>query len=209
MLVIFFFDTGTLRSILPTLVPAFRFRALILIEPLLSPEGMDKLEDLRVHLINNAYERRHVWPSRESALKYFRERTRWDPSVLDSYVNHGLTASGGADHEPGRTVTLACSREEEATMYRDKTGPQRGIESLNKVSATTAVGVIFGKKNDYIPRDVQDALVHPNSERCIRAVTRIEGVGHLIPQHVPAELSRVLLDIWYLLLRTPGSPSKL
>lgn len=35
-------------------------------------------------------------------------------------------------------------------MYRDMTGPQRGIESLNKLTATTPVGVIFGDKNDYM-----------------------------------------------------------
>lgn len=74
------------RSILPTLTPMFHFCALILIEPLLSPEGIDRLRDLQVSLINGAYERRDVWASRESALGYFRERTEWDARVLDSYV---------------------------------------------------------------------------------------------------------------------------
>ena len=36
------------------------------------------------------------------------------------------------------------------TMYKDMTGPQRGIESLNKLSTTIPVGVIFGDKNDYM-----------------------------------------------------------
>ncbi|KAI9460409.1 Alpha/beta hydrolase fold-1 [Boletus coccyginus] len=168
-------------SILPTLVPTVNFCALILIEPLLSPEGIDKLEDLQVNLINGAYGRRDMWPSRESASRYFRERTHWHPSVVDSYVKHGLRTCEGVGHEPeSHAVALACSREEEATMYRDKTGPQRGIESLDKLSATTPVGVIFGNKNDYIPRRVQDALIDPASGRCIRVVVRIEGVGHLV-----------------------------
>ena len=77
---------GYTRSILPTLSPTLPFCALILIEPLLSPEGIDKLRDLQVNLINGAYERRDVWPSRQSASRYFRERTRWDPNVLDNYV---------------------------------------------------------------------------------------------------------------------------
>lgn len=47
---------------------------------------MDKLQDLKAHLIHGAYERRDMWPSRQSASKYFRKRTRWDASVLDSYV---------------------------------------------------------------------------------------------------------------------------
>ena len=78
--------SGYPRSILPTLTPTVPFCALILIEPLLSPEGIDKLRDLQVNLINGGYERRDVWPSRESASRYFRERTRWDSNVLDSYV---------------------------------------------------------------------------------------------------------------------------
>ncbi|KAH0839450.1 hypothetical protein J3R83DRAFT_240 [Lanmaoa asiatica] len=172
---------GVSISILPTLAPAVHFCALILIEPLLSPEGIDKLRDLKVNLINGAYERRDIWPSRQSASRYFSERTRWDPSVLDNYVKHGLRTREGVEHEPENlAVTLACSREEEATMYRDMTGPQRGIESLDKLSATMPVGVIFGDKNDYIPRDIQDALVDPASGRCIQVVSRIEGVGHLV-----------------------------
>ncbi|KAF8548320.1 hypothetical protein OG21DRAFT_1479236 [Imleria badia] len=138
-------------SILPTLHPTVPFCALILIEPLLSPEGIDKLQDLRVNLINGAYERRSVWPSRQSALEYFRERTCWDSSVLDNYVQHGLRTCDRVGYEPENyAVTLACSREEEATMYQDLTGPQRGVESLNKLTATTPVGVIFGAKNDYM-----------------------------------------------------------
>ncbi|KAF8128236.1 Alpha/beta hydrolase fold-1 [Boletus edulis] len=197
-------------SILPMLAPTIPFCALILIEPLLSPEGMDKLADLKANLIHGAYERRDVWPSRQSASMYFRERTHWDPSVLDNYVKHGLRRCKQVGHEPeNHAVTLACSREEELTMYRDVTGPQRGIESLNKLSATIPVGVIFGGKNDYIPRSVQDALVDPASGRRIQAVRRIEGVGHLIPQHMPAELSRVLLDVWSRLLTPNNTLSKL
>ncbi|KAG8218168.1 cyclin-like protein [Butyriboletus roseoflavus] len=168
-------------SILPTLVPTIHFCALILVEPLLSPEGIDKLRGLRDNLISGAYERRDVWPSRQSASRYFRQRTFWDPDVLDRYVQHGLRTCEGVEHGlENHGVTLACSREEEATMYRDVTGPQRGIESLNKLSAMTPVGVIFGDKNDYIPRETQDALVDPASGRCIRVVSRIEGMGHLV-----------------------------
>lgn len=36
------------------------------------------------------------------------------------------------------------------TMYRDMTGSQKGIESLNKLSETIPIGVIFGDKNDYM-----------------------------------------------------------
>ena len=79
---------------------------------------------------------------------------------------------------------------------------------------------------DHRPRNVQDALVDPASGRCIQAVTRIEGVGHLvclwschndllimtlfqIPQHMPAELSRVLLDVCDGLLTPVDTSSKL
>ncbi|KAF9224545.1 hypothetical protein BS17DRAFT_80578 [Gyrodon lividus] len=188
---------GVAISILPTLEPVFDFCALILVEPLLSPGGLEILQDLKSNLVQSAYERRDVWPSREDALKYLRSRTRWDPRVLDLYVKHGLRIHIAAKHQSGSChgVTLACSRDEEVTMYRDVTGPAKGLESLNGVCVRIPVGVVFGDENNYIPRATQDALVDPASGRCFQTVRRIKGVGHLIPQHLPEKLSEVLLDV--------------
>ena len=56
---------------------------------MLSPKGPEVLEKLRYDLVRRAYERRDVWPDRETALKAMKEheRTRsWDPRVLEIYV---------------------------------------------------------------------------------------------------------------------------
>ncbi|KAF8838206.1 hypothetical protein BDN67DRAFT_109238 [Paxillus ammoniavirescens] len=206
---------GVAISILPTLEPLFDFSALILVEPLLSPGGLEIINDIKLNLIKSAYERRDVWASREDALQYLRSRTPWDPRVLELYVKHGLRIHPAAKHEtePYHGVTLACSRDEEVTMYRDLTGPSKGLESLNSICTRIPVSVVFGDEN-YLPRAIQDALVDPASGRRFRTVSRIQGVGHLvsstayplssasrscpifqIPQQLPEKLSEVLLEV--------------
>ncbi|KIJ12891.1 hypothetical protein PAXINDRAFT_82138, partial [Paxillus involutus ATCC 200175] len=155
------------------------FSALILVEPLLSPGGLEIIHDVKLNFIKRAYERRDTWASRADALRYLRPRTPWDPRVLELYV---VTAKH--ETEPYHGVTLACSRDEEVvsvlyTMYRDLTGPSKGLESLNSICARIPVSVVFGDEN-YLPRAIQDALVDPASGRRFRTVSRIQGVGHLV-----------------------------
>ncbi|KAL4067117.1 hypothetical protein V8B97DRAFT_1977937 [Scleroderma yunnanense] len=80
---------GVAVSILQVLQPVFHFQGLVLVEPLLSPQGLKPLRPLQKHLIQSAYDRREVWPSRKDALEYFtskRHITHWDPHVIDLYV---------------------------------------------------------------------------------------------------------------------------
>ncbi|KAI6044065.1 hypothetical protein EDC04DRAFT_458063 [Pisolithus marmoratus] len=140
---------GVAIVILQDLQPAFPFASLILVEPLLSPQGLEPLRPLQVRLVQNAYERRDVWPSREDAMDYLgtnKHIARWDRRVLVLYVRYGLRNHPGAQHEvaPYTGVCLACSREEEVTMYRDPTGPSRGLEVLSEICKYVPVSVIFG-----------------------------------------------------------------
>ncbi|POR35181.1 Uncharacterized protein TPAR_04604 [Tolypocladium paradoxum] len=61
--------------------------------------------------------RRDVWPSRAAAAESFRRSEfyqRWDPRVLDRWIEHGLrSASGDEDGE----VTLATTRHQEVFTY--------------------------------------------------------------------------------------------
>lgn len=71
------------------MAPIVPFSSIILVEPMLSPAGPEHLKKLRALLIKGAYERRDVWPSRETAMAALekRERTKkWDPRILHLFV---------------------------------------------------------------------------------------------------------------------------
>lgn len=94
------------RTILQHIEPILKFSSIILVEPMLSPEGPEYLYPLRNRLIRSAYgerhftleidgisniakERRDVWPSRECALQDLKSRprtARWDPRILELFV---------------------------------------------------------------------------------------------------------------------------
>lgn len=190
---------GVAITILQNLEPAFEFSSVILVEPMLSTTA-EAVEPLRSILIKYAYERRDVWPSREFAYKNLKSRQRcerWDPRVLDLYIKFGLRTHPGARHPraPYNGVSLACSREEEVTMYREPDGATKPVQDLDKVCSRMPVSIVFGSDNDYIPRAVQDALIDPTSGWRFSSVTRIDGVGHLVPQHTPNQLGELIFDI--------------
>lgn len=71
------------------MTPALTFQSLIIVDPMLSPDGPEHLKKLRLMLIKGAYERRDVWPDRETALKALKKRDRtkqWDSRILDIFV---------------------------------------------------------------------------------------------------------------------------
>ena len=75
--------------LLQHLNPKITFSSLIIIEPMVSPVGGDKLAPLRKNLITSARRRRVVWPSRAEALKVLKEREgtkKWDEDVLKLFV---------------------------------------------------------------------------------------------------------------------------
>ncbi|KAG2122542.1 hypothetical protein BD769DRAFT_1629204 [Suillus cothurnatus] len=137
------------RTILQNLEPAFKFSSVIL-----------AVEPLRRILIKYAYERRDVWPSRKHAyqdLKSKRRCERWDPRVLDLYIKFGLRTHPGARHlqAPYDGISLACSREEEVTMYREPDGATKPVQDLDKICPRIPVSIVFGSDNEFIPRAVQ------------------------------------------------------
>ncbi|KII96155.1 hypothetical protein PLICRDRAFT_170729 [Plicaturopsis crispa FD-325 SS-3] len=190
---------GVAITILQHIQPALPFKSLILIESMLSPAGAKPLHPLRMALLKTAYERRDVWPSREAAHKFFTSKDRavaWHPKVVDLYVRHALRPHPGSFYTdaPYNGVTLACTREQEATMYRDVHGPTKPVQDLNKACASLPVHIIFGAINDFLPRKVHEAVVDPASGRKFASVSRLEGVGHLVPQQIPDRLGQRLYE---------------
>ncbi|EGO30149.1 hypothetical protein SERLADRAFT_341696, partial [Serpula lacrymans var. lacrymans S7.9] len=146
---------GCAISLLQHIQPIFTFSSIILVEPMMSAGGPGPIHPLRVMLIKHAYERQDVWCSREAAWRSLQGRRRtenWDPQVLKLYVKHGLRPHpGGAYAEaPYHGVTLACTREEEVTMYRDADGATKPVAVLDEFCTRIPVHVIFGAVNDFV-----------------------------------------------------------
>ncbi|KAH8115696.1 Alpha/beta hydrolase fold-1 [Phellopilus nigrolimitatus] len=191
---------GVAMTILQQLSPKIPFQTVILVEPMLSPKGSACLQNLRVDLVRSAYERRDVWSNRQQALEALKQRGRtrkWDPRVLDVFVTYALRTHPGArfTDTPYNGVNLCCSRDEEAAMYRDVDGPTKPVLDLNEACQRLPIHVIFGDDVDYIPREVQDALVDPASPRRFASVSRIGNSGHLVPHQAPAALAKAFVDI--------------
>ncbi|EDR04986.1 uncharacterized protein LACBIDRAFT_303937 [Laccaria bicolor S238N-H82] len=178
--------------LLQHLIPKISFSSLIIIEPMISPAGGDKLAPLRKKLITSARRRRAAWPSRAEGLMVLKEREgtkKWDEAVLELFVKYAIR-----EKEDGQ-VALACTREQEVTMYSDVPGATEPVHDLDRVCHLIPVHLILGKIKDFIPAKVHEALTSPTSGRVYASTTVIEGTGHLIPQEKPKELGTAIYDI--------------
>jgi len=177
--------------ILQNLEPSIKFSSIILVEPMLSPGGQEHVRSLRKSLIKSAYERRDVWPSRENALQSLKSNTRWHPRVQELFVKYALRPHPGSYADPPYNgFTLACTRYEEAAMYRDREGATKPVQDLNRVCARMPVHIVFGDINDALSREVHDAITDPKSGRRFASITRVR-CGHLVPQQAPVKLAKV------------------
>ncbi|KZT20562.1 alpha/beta-hydrolase [Neolentinus lepideus HHB14362 ss-1] len=196
---------GVAMSFLQCMVkPAFDFRSVILIEPMLSPDGKQHLAELRERLVRGARTRRAFWQTKEQALAYYqramkrKDRGAWHPNVVKLFVKYGLRPCEGG-------YTLACTREEEVGMYEDNEGSTKPVKYLDKACKQLPIHLILGGINDFIPRPVQDALTRPSSERTFASQRIIPDVGHLIPQEAPEELARHIFET---LITYPPEPQR-
>ncbi|KAJ3525179.1 hypothetical protein NM688_g8444 [Phlebia brevispora] len=167
-----------------------KFASLVIVDPFLFPGEPEHLRTLRQHMVCGAYERRDVWATRDEARDCLKKK-KWDRRVLDLYVKYAVREHPAWNHPsmPYRGFSLACTREQEATMYRDPDGATKPIPYLRRTCTTIPVHVAFGKKSDIIPRYVQENLVNSCH---FASVTWLSDVGHLVPQHSPHQLAQVI-----------------
>ncbi|KAG6868097.1 hypothetical protein C0993_007631 [Termitomyces sp. T159_Od127] len=164
-----------------------------------SPAGPSHLNKLRSILVRGAHERRDVWPDRERAMIALRRRERtakWDPRILDLFVKYAVVPHPGSYEKetPYLGVTLACTRDQEAAMYRDADGPTKPVEDLKKVCRAIPVHMILAGVNDFIPARVHAAILDPKYGGVYASVRKVEGVGHLIPQEAPDQLAVIIYE---------------
>ncbi|GJE83928.1 abhydrolase domain-containing protein mpaH [Phanerochaete sordida] len=169
--------------------------SLILFDPFLYPGPPNDLVKLRNRLVRQAHVRRDVWHTQDEAKESLRRTAAkgWDERVLDLYVRYGLRAHPHANRSlaPYNGMTLACTREQEATMYRDADGGIKPLEQLTAICQKIPVHVAFGADADVIPRDVQERII---DSRRFASVQWIQNAGHLVPQHVPESVAQFIYD---------------
>lgn len=156
------------------------FSSLCCYEPVVIPPDWDRMVPRGVSLADLARKRREEFPSRQAALDNYRSKplfASFHPAVLDAYVRYGFV------DRPDGTVTLACAREDEASMFEG--GPVNGAwGALHDVRCPVAV--LAGN-------DMADA-VGRFAEQVARelprgGVRRFDGLGHLGPMVDPARVA--------------------
>ncbi|KAL0564226.1 hypothetical protein V5O48_017829 [Marasmius crinis-equi] len=166
---------------------------------MLSAAGPEHLKKLRGLLIKGAYERRDVWPDRAAAMAALRKRetmAKWDLRVLEVFIKYGIVPHQGSYYKesPYNGVTLACTRDQEAAMYRDPDGATKPVADLTKACGEKPVHLILGGIKDFMPKRTHEALTDPTSGRKFASVTIIPEAGHLVPLEVPDRLGEVIYD---------------
>lgn len=149
-----------------------RFRALILIEPIVFPGPYGR--DDRYAMAHTAERRRSVFASRDAAAASFRGRgpfERWVDEALDAYVECGFIGDG--------RVTLACRPEVEADIYRS----WKAHDTWDRLgSIAIPVLIMSGERSDTITPDFarRQAAQFPRA-----GVEIVGGSGHFLPMERP------------------------
>lgn len=146
-----------------------------------SPDGFGQ----RIPMADLARKRRPSFPSRQAAIDNFASKPpfdRFDPAALDAYVTYGFV------DEPDGTVTLACRREDEASVYEG--APSSG--AWDRLAQVRPPVLIMGGQagNDPVSKIVEQvARQLPRG-----GARRFPGLGHFGPFEDPAGVGAVLAE---------------
>ncbi|MGA7228362.1 MAG: alpha/beta hydrolase [Acidimicrobiia bacterium] len=166
---------GGAALVMAQLADPSRFRALVLIEPIIFPGPHRRLDH---PLSAIALKRKHSFDSREEAVANFSSReafSNWHPSALEGYVECGLVGDG--------PVHLACTPEVEADIYRASNAHDT-FERLHEV--TIPVLIMAGDRSDTVTPD----LVRAQTERLpLGGFEIVEETGHFLPMERPDLIS--------------------
>jgi pimeloyl-ACP methyl ester carboxylesterase len=129
-----------------------------------------------------ARKRRPRFASREDARQNFASKppmNRFDPAALDAYVTYGFV------DEPGSGVTLACARDDEASIYEG--APLH--HAWDRLPEVRPPVTLLGGED---PRDPVSRLIEDAARRIPRgSAIRMPGLSHFGPFEDPTNVGRV------------------
>ena len=194
---------GGIVSMLALLKEPGRFRALIMLDPVILPQEVldifdaaweeGAVEDLP--LVKGALRRRTHFDSREDAFMRFREKSifaDWSEDTLRLYVDHGLRPrADGAGFE--LCWSTAWEAHYFSTVYRDI------WEVLPSLNGLAPALILRASHSDTFPKQSYD-----RARSLLPKVDfhEMKGQGHLFPQAAPLETARVIGE-WLRLRRLP------
>lgn len=146
-----------------------------------SPDGFSH----RVPMADLARKRRQTFPSRRAAYDNYASKpplNRLSPAALDAYVTYGFV------DQPDGTVALACSGEDEASVY-EGAPTSGGWDRLGSVRCPVAV-LGGGDKVDPVSFVIEDVARHlPRG-----GARRFPGLDHFGPFEDPATVGSVVAE---------------
>ncbi|KAL1746358.1 Alpha/beta hydrolase family-domain-containing protein [Schizophyllum fasciatum] len=177
---------GGCTSALAALTAPRLLHSLVLVDPVIMCRASAHEIQGVYNLTSAAVGRRARWATREEAKQQFLASPffqRWDPAVLDAYVEGGL-------HERDGGVELRMTPLDEALMFADaRTSPEvyERVPSLREDVEIRWVIPGPGERELGSSEETRRRVwLRPRNSSNVR----IEGAGHLIPQEQPERLAR-------------------
>ncbi|KAL4071778.1 Alpha/beta hydrolase family-domain-containing protein [Scleroderma citrinum] len=176
---------GGTTSILAALNFPKLFSSLILVDPVIgfNSRSAKETDGNTSNLTLGALIRRDIWPSREEALRLFKQSpffASWHPQVLELYVNYGLTADSASNG-----VKLKMSPLQEALTFVDTRVAKEVWELLETLDANITLRWIVP-----IPGVLDQEQVRMGVWRRPSNTSNVvfPFAGHLVVQEAPVEL---------------------
>ncbi|KAH0826887.1 Alpha/Beta hydrolase protein [Lanmaoa asiatica] len=183
-----------------------QLNALILLEPTLMFPFMSPTDPRMIHgaaNVRGALAKRDTWPSRTELKRWLTTNgksiwNRWDPRVLDLYVEHAFEEVVRPEGQ-GSHITPRLRKDEEASLY---TCLAHTIEPSQLAAVCTAlngvgkrgVHIIWAEFEEFISKtakaDILDAAEHR-----IATQRTVMGSGHLVPHLKPDALGDAIHEV--------------
>ena len=166
---------GAAALLMAQLADPSRFRALVLIEPIVFPPPHQRVNH---PLASIAVKRKRSFPDREAALANFAERrafSAWDDMALRGYVDCGFVGPG--------PIELACEPEIEAEIY-EMSNEHDTWDRLEEIEIPTVI--LAGAETDTIKPD----LARAQASLLGGGVEIVPNTGHFLPMERPDLVAR-------------------